>query len=172
MRLRLFGIVGGGFLVDEILDTCDSFVGEEFGGLRGGGERNPLSVDADAFEELTHGRKAPHLGQIFFLEELAAVGLDLLPTCVDLLLREEHRQELITALADLRAHRREVNRVADMRQCFLPGLGMEVDRINQGAVDVEDDRSNQFGFPHLTLRAEYHARCKQTPAPEWSLVSG
>jgi hypothetical protein len=52
-----------------------------------------------------------------------------------------------------------------MRQCFLPGLGMEVDRINQGPVDVEDDCSDQLGFPYLTLGLNIRCRRLQADSP-------
>src|SRR5205085_10198329 len=57
--------------------------------------------------------------------------------------RKEDRHELVAALAELRTHLHEGHLVAKMREGFLPGFRVQVDRIDEGAVYVENNRSDQ-----------------------------
>ncbi len=66
--------------------------------------------------------------------------LDFLAPAADLVLGQELRHEQVATLADLRADPVERQVVPEMPQRDPPGIGVEGDRVDQGAVDVEDDR--------------------------------
>ena len=51
---------------------------------------------------------------------------------------QEHRNKLVAALADLRARFFEAHRVAELGQGFLPRACMQIDGVDQRAVNVED----------------------------------
>src|SRR5207248_7883385 len=74
------------------------------------------------------------------LVEIGAVGVDLLPTALQLLRLEERLHQLVPALADLGANRLVRNANAKVLECLLPGAGVQVHRIHQGAIDVEEKR--------------------------------
>jgi hypothetical protein len=96
-----------------------------------------------ALEQLPYGRKGAHLRQILRFEQETAVGFDLVSPAIEFFLGEEDRHELVSALADLRTHVHEGHLVAEMGEGFLPGFRMQADGIDEGAVDVENDRSDQ-----------------------------
>jgi hypothetical protein len=63
----------------------------------------------------------------------------LFPETIDLRLRQEDRHKLIAALSDLPADITEPDRVSEFGKGVDPGLGVDVDRIDERAVDIEDD---------------------------------
>ena len=67
--------------------------------------------------------------------------LELLPEVLALGLGQEDGHELVAALADLAAHVGEGHLLPELGEGALPGLGVHVDGVDQGAVDVEEDRS-------------------------------
>jgi hypothetical protein len=107
--------------------------------LGGGRERNRLAVGDHALEQLAHGGKGFYPVEIAFLEQATATFFQRFAESVDLRLREEDRHELVAALSDLPADIREPELVAEFGKGVDPGLGMDVDRIDERAVDVEDD---------------------------------
>ena len=143
MRLRAFGIVGRGFFINQVGDAGDLFVGREFIGLGRRGQRDLLAIGPYALEQLPYGRKGADLRQVARFEQVAAVGLDLISAAIEFFLGEEDRHELVAALADLRTHVGEGHLMAEMGEGFLPGFRVQVDRVDQGAVDVENDCSDQ-----------------------------
>jgi hypothetical protein len=56
---------------------------------------------------------------------------------------EKHWNQLVAALADLTSHLLEGHAMAEVFQRFLPCHCVEVDGIDQGAIDIED-----CGFGH------------------------
>ena len=66
--------------------------------------------------------------------------LELLAELAILFLGQEMGDELVPALADLRAYLRGGGVNPEVRERLLPGARMQVDRVDQGPVDVEDRR--------------------------------
>ena len=68
---------------------------------------------------------------------------------------QEHGHQLIAALADLAANIFELEVVPIVVEGVLPGSGMQIDRIDQRAVDVEDHR---FGHNPSPRRLKVNRR--------------
>ena len=64
---------------------------------------------------------------------------------------QEHGHQLIAALADLATNILELEVVPKVVEGVLPGSGMQIDGIDQRAVDVEDHR---FGHKSGSQKAE------------------
>jgi hypothetical protein len=56
--------------------------------------------------------------------------------------REEDRQQLITALADLPAHIVKIDLLPVLLECLHPRGGVQINRIHEGPIDVEQDCGN------------------------------
>ena len=143
VRLALFRVVRRGLLVDQVGDVGGLLVCLEFVVLGRGREGDADSVRQDPLEQGPHAGKRPHVWKVAFLQDgrpmfvqLAAPGLHVVPA-------QEHRHQLVAALADLRADGLEGDVVAVVAERLLPGLGVHVDGVDQGSVDVED-----HGFGH------------------------
>ena len=139
MRLALLRIVRRGLDVEQVDDVGDLLVLLELVLLGGGSERDRLAVGDHTLEQLPHGGKRPDAVKITFLEQGAAAFFELFAKSLDLLLREEDRHELVAALSDLPADIAKPDLVPEFGKGIDPGLGMDVDRIDERSVDVEDD---------------------------------
>ena len=89
-------------------------------------------------QQLWHRREWSHQRQIFRFKQFAAPFLHFLTVVLLLGLGQEHRDQLITALADLATRLFEGHIVAEPGQCLLPRARVQIDGIHQGAVDVEN----------------------------------
>ena len=140
VRLGFLGVIAGGARLDQIVDLEQFRVMLEFILLGRTGEGDLQALRPHVLEEFRHPRKRTELVPEFFLEKLAALRLDLVLLFFQFLLCEEHRQQLVTALADLRADllERGVPTVAD--QNLPPGFGVLIDRVQEGAVDANNTR--------------------------------
>ena len=81
--------------------------------------------------------KRLHARQILALEQLASILFDAGAHPVEQIGRDEDRQELIAAFANLCTHLLVGDVESEVREGFLPRLSVQVDRINQSTVYVE-----------------------------------
>jgi hypothetical protein len=121
-------------------------------GLAGGGQDDALPRSPDALEEGSHAREGAGLGQVPRLVEPLAVLLDLLAAAPDVVRRQEDGHELVAALADLAADVGEGDLAAEVPEGLLPSPRVQVDSVDQRAVDVEDHRSHRHAASPVPRR--------------------
>ncbi len=139
LRLGLLGVVGRGLGVGEPLDVGDPLVGLELVGLGRGRQHDARAIGPDALEQRAHVGERPDPAEVALLQDLAPALVERLALLVQLLPAQEHRHELVAALADLPADRVERHVAPDLPERVDPGLGVEVDGVDQRSVHVEDD---------------------------------
>ena len=108
-----------------------------------------LPSASDPLEQLADLRERLHAREILASKEVEPVFLDLLPATLRLLLRQQREQQQVTALADLGADPVEGKVMAEVAQGLFPGFRMEIHRVDQRAVDIEDDRLEHESSCHL-----------------------
>ena len=118
----------------------------QFALLRRGRNGNASTGVVNPAQQLRHGRKRPHQGQVFRLEQLAPPLLHLLAIVFLLALVEEHGDKLVATFADLAAGLLERHIMPEFAQRLLPRARMEVDGVNESSINVEDR-----GFRHVTF---------------------
>jgi hypothetical protein len=100
-----------------------------------------LCCSPDPLEQLADARKGARPGHVVAPEEIPPECLDLFTLAVERAGTDQPLKELLAALADLHVYVLHADRDAEMLQDFDPALTIDVDRIDQGPVDVEDDCS-------------------------------
>jgi len=93
---------------------------------------------AEPLEESAHCREGPHQGQVGRFEELRPVLFNIGAFRGEQVGRHKAGHQLIRALADVRANVVEVRLHAEMTEGFTPGMGMQVDAVDQRPIHVED----------------------------------
>jgi hypothetical protein len=86
-----------------------------------------------------HAREREHAREVLAPKEIVSVRLQRRAEVLDLVGGQEAGQELVGALADLRAQGLERNMFAKGLEAATPGLRVQVDGVDQGPIDVEDD---------------------------------
>lgn len=137
-RLGVVNIVLRCFFLHETLDSRELHIRIKLVFLCRGGERDAQSGVGDALHEFGDAGQRPDQVQICSLEQVATIFGELVLHLLQLRLGHEFRNEFIAAFADLAAHVFIVRIKAEVAQRFLLGHRMDVDRIHQGAVDVEE----------------------------------
>jgi hypothetical protein len=69
---------------------------------------------------------------------LAAPGVQFFAVVALFILRQEHGNELVAAFSDLASHLLEAHVMPEPYQGVMPSQRVEIDRIDQGTVNVED----------------------------------
>src|SRR6202012_6278106 len=104
---------------------------------------NAQSCIAQTSQQVGHGREGTAQGQVMRLEPPAAPLFELLAMVSLLSRRQKDRNELVAAFPDLAPHLLEGDVVAELDHGFMPGKRVEIDRVEQGAVEIKDG-----GFGH------------------------
>src|SRR5215217_6827434 len=132
----------------------------EFVLLRTRSQNDSLAVPLNALNEFAHPRERVCLRQILLFENLAASFFKLFAELVEFFSREENRQQLVAAFADLRADSGELDLLAVLFQSPLPRFGVPVHRVDECSVNVKDHglnhvliSSNVAGAIHDSLLA-------------------
>jgi hypothetical protein len=94
-------------------------------------ERDLQSLAQDLDEQLAHFRKRPHALHILRLIKIAAPFFDHFAAQRELVLRKEDRQQLISALANLRTHLLTGDALAEVSQRLVPGARVQIDGIDR-----------------------------------------
>src|ERR1700749_2642272 len=94
-------------------------------------------------QQVGHGREGTDQRQVIRLEPLASPLSDLLGVVSLLIRRQKHRNELVAAFPDLAPHLLEGDVMAELYHGLMPGKRVEIDRVEQGAVEIKDG-----GFGH------------------------
>ena len=136
--LDSFDVVRTGRDVDQVCDAGDIEVLRELILLGGGRDGDAEPGIAYAPQQVGDRGEGTHQRQIFALEALAAPFLHLLAVVALRVGREEVRNQLVAAFADLAPRLLEADVVTELHHGFVPGESVEIDRVEKRPVDVED----------------------------------
>ena len=152
MRLGPVGVIGGGFLFDQVLHVRDALVLQQVVLVGRAGESRPYACSLQPQQKLARLRQRLHAVEEFLLEDEFAKGLQrpfhvlLLPPW------DEHRDELVAAFADLAAYVFQLQEDADGAKRHLPSLRMEPVALHERSVNVTQKRFNHRSH-HLICRS-------------------
>src|SRR3954447_26743280 len=138
MRLRLLGVCRRSSHLDQILHVRNALESLKLVAFCGRGKRDLLTVAEDLLKKRTHARKRFHLRQVLRFEELAPELGQFLPFLFQFLRRQKNWQQLVATLADLATYPSQLKFEPKLAKGLLPGLGMQIDRVEDGAVDVKN----------------------------------
>ena len=112
--------------------------------LGGRGNGNPESGVGHASQQVGNRRERPHQRQIRRPEALAAPFLKFRAVIPLFVGRKEDRNQLVSSFADLASSLVEAHIMTELEHRLLPCEGVEVHRVQQRAVQVEDRGFRQF----------------------------
>lgn len=149
MRLGPVSVVSGTFFFDQVFHADDLFVSLQvfLAGRRG--ERKPNTGALEVLKKLARLRKRLDPIEELRLKDMLAQGFERLFYVFLLPPRNEHRDQLVAALANLATDFLKLNMDAQGTQRDLPCFGMKPVALHQRSIDITEN-----SFYHFVCDAE------------------